>query len=341
MKNYKYTLAVVIPCWNEEKLLPEMLECLLKQTFCDWRAFCVDDTSTDSTAEVIKGYQEKDNRINYFCRNREPKSGQTCRNIGLELSTDAKYIVFFDADDLVAPYCFEQRVNFMEAHPNIDLGVFPMLAITNSITEESGPVFGVKTFDDDLEAMLAFHVPLQTATNIYRRDSLISNHIEYDLNIKSYQDVDFNIQLLIRGLKYDYDTNAKADFFYRVDYNGVAGQINTKQHFDSHLYFLDKVTQDVSGIYGKKYDFYLEAMIVNFLGLFKKYWSPYFKLLQLPWIKKRKSFVCRIILYLMIFKLDRRIIFMKYRRYSKLQNSIWRKAMAVKLNNLLDRGVEV
>lgn len=178
MKNYKYTLAVVIPCWNEEKLLPEMIECLLKQTFCDWRAFCVDDISSDSTAEVIKGYQARDNRINYFCRNREPKSGQTCRNIGLELSVGAKYVVFFDADDLVAPYCFEQRVRFMDLHPDLDFGVFPMLAITKSITEESGPIFGVKTFDDDLEAMLAFLVPLQTATNIYRKESLISNHIE-------------------------------------------------------------------------------------------------------------------------------------------------------------------
>ena len=339
MKSDAYTLAIVIPCWNEEKLLPETLDCLLKQTFQDWRAYCVDDRSTDRTADIVKAYQAKDSRIQYVCRDREPKGGQTCRNIGVELAKGAKYLIFFDADDMVAPYCFELRVKYMETHPELDFGVFPIFAYRDDIHEETGPVFGVKTYEDDLQAMIGFNVPFHTATNIYRYDSSAKTGIKWDEKVKSYQDVEFNIQVLLSGMKYAYATVAKADYFYRYTTDGVAGQIKTTKHFDSHVYMLDKVTRNVSTKYGKKYDFCLEAMIVNFLGRFRNTWWPYFKILSMSWMKGRFGFKLRILMYMAIFKTDRRLIFRKYRKYSKRQNAVWIDSMARYRKELLERGV--
>ena len=253
MKQDTYTLAIVIPCWNEEKLLPEMLDCLQKQTFQDWCAFCVDDQSTDSTAEIIQEYQAKDERIQYVCRDREPKGGQTCRNLGVELAKGAKYLIFFDADDMVAPYCLEQRVHFMAEHPDLDCGVFPVMAYSEDIHETEGPVFGVKSFEDDIEAMIGFNVPFDAATNIYRYDSMVKSGIKWDDKIKSYQDVDYNIQLVLSGIKYAYATDAKADYFYHYTSDGVAGSGKSKRNYESHLYLIDKVTRNVSAKCGKKY----------------------------------------------------------------------------------------
>ena len=334
-------LTVVIPCWNEEKLLPEMLDCLLKQTYQDWHAYCVDDQSTDKTPEIIKAYQTKDKRIQYVFRDREPKGGQTCRNIGVELAKGAKYITFFDADDIVAPYCMEQRVTFMEEHPELDCGVFPALAYSKEIHEEEGPVFGVKSFEDDLQAMIGFNVPFHTATNIYRFDSLIKSGIKWDERIKSYQDVDFNIQFVLSGMKYDYARNAKADYFYHHTTDGVAGSSKSKRNYESHLYFIDKIMRNVSAKYGSKYNFYLEAMIAMFLGTFRDTWRPYFKILSMPWMQGRWGFKLRILLYMVILKMDRRVLFYKYRNYSKRQNVIWKERMARSRKELLERGVEV
>ena len=336
-----YELAIVIPCWNEEKVLPEMLDCLLKQTFQNWHAFCVDDQSTDGTAEVIMSYQAKDERIQYICRDREPKGGQMCRNIGIEKSQGAKYLVFLDADDLIAPYCFEQRVRFMDKHPELDCGVFPILAFSEDIHEEYGPVFGVKTFEDDLQAMLNFNLPFAATTNIYRYDKLIEHELYWDCKIKSYQDADYNIRFLLSGMSYAFAENAKADYFYRVGRDGVANKIKSRQHYDSHIYFIDKVTQSVSNKYGDKYDFYLEAMITDFLGTFQKAWKPYFQLLRLLWMQHRWGFKLRLVLYLMILKKDRRLLFYKYRKYAKRQNAIWAESMAKKRKEMLEKGVEV
>ena len=109
-----YTLAVVIPCWNCEQYIGALLDCLLSQTLLDWKAFLIDDWCEDGTAGIIKSYEAKDARIRYYKRDREPKGAQTCRNIGFGLTEGAKYVVFFDSDDLIAPYCFEQRVLAMD-----------------------------------------------------------------------------------------------------------------------------------------------------------------------------------------------------------------------------------
>ena len=325
-----YTLAVVIPCWNEEKLLPEMLDCLLKQTFQDWIAYCVDDQSTDSTAEVIKAYQEKDERIQYVRREKEPKGGQTCRNTGLDMAVEqgAKYVCFFDADDMVAPYCFEQRVKYMEEHPKLDCGVFPALAYADDIREETGPVFGVKIFEDDIEAMLNQNLPMTGWTNIYRASCFEKYGLRWDEDVLSMQDSDFSFQMILSDMKYDYAADAKADYFYHVGNTGVAKKIRTKRHYNSHVYCLNKVSQMISAKYGDKYDFYIESRIVSFLGTFKDTWQPYFDLLKLPWMKKRFGFKMRLVLYLMILKKDRRLIFRKHRKYLKRQNAVWEERMA-------------
>lgn len=335
------SLAIVIPCWNEEKFLAEMLDCLLKQTYQDWHAFCVDDQSTDSTAEIIKTYQAKDNRIHYVCRDREPKGGQTCRNIGVELARGAEYLIFFDADDMVAPYCLEQRVLFMLDHPDLDCGVFPVMAYSENIHETEGPVFGVKSFDDDVEAMIGFNVPFDAATNIYRYCSLVKSGIKWDDRIKSYQDVDYNIQLVLSGMKYAYAKEAKADYFYHYTTDGVAGSGKAKRNYDSHLYLIDKVTRNVSAKYGNTYDFCLESMIATFIGTFRDAWWPFIKILHMPWMKKRWRFKLRILMYMAILKMDRRVLFYKYRKYSKRQNAIWKVSMARRRRELLKKGVEL
>ena len=341
-KTNGYTLAVVIPCWNEEKLLHEMLDCLLKQTFQDWCAYCVDDQSTDNTAEIIKAYQAKDARIQYVCRDREPKGGQTCRNIGFEQAAGAKYVCFFDADDLVASYCFEQRVRYMEEHSELDCGVFPLLAFTDDIHEEYGPVFGVKTFDDDLQAMLNLNIPMAVSTNIYRYSVLVTNKIVFDEHVLSMQDSDFSFQVMLSGMRYNYAVEAKADYFYRVTYDGVASGINSSKKWQSHVYLAQKVTVAVTKRYGNKYDLFLGiyvAQIIRKIGFVKQAFE---QLVQAPWVKRHWVFHMRMSIYRML-KNQRlwSLLFYRYRGVSKQRTAVWQASMAEKRKVLLERGVEV
>jgi polyisoprenyl-phosphate glycosyltransferase len=92
-------LSVVVPCMNEEQVLPETnnrLVATLSQAPLSFEIIYIDDGSTDSTAEVLRGLQAQDARIRVvrFSRN---FGHQVAITAGLEhASGDA--VVIIDAD---------------------------------------------------------------------------------------------------------------------------------------------------------------------------------------------------------------------------------------------------
>src|SRR4030042_3531332 len=57
------TIAVIVPAYNEEKLIGKVIETV--PSFID-RIVVVDDASSDRTGEVVKAHQEEDSRIVYL-----------------------------------------------------------------------------------------------------------------------------------------------------------------------------------------------------------------------------------------------------------------------------------
>ena len=335
-KRYDYMIAVIIPCWNEEKLLPAMLDSLLAQTLQDWQAYCVDDCSTDTTAQVIRSYAERDSRIHYILRTTEPKGGQACRNIGLREARNAKYVCLFDADDTIAPFCFEQRVTYMEQHPEIDCGVFPMLAYTADIHEPDSPVYGIKSFDDDLEAMLYMFLPMAISTNTYRTSAMEKYGLDCDDKVIAMQDSDLSFRVILSGMPYAYAPDAKADYFYRVTNDGVAASITSKNKWQSHIRLMRKVAEAVERKYGDSYDRMLAtyyALVIRKIGINR---DALPSLMQLPWMQRHARFrrLTRLYEVMGIRKLWG-LFFYPYRADVIKQKVVWKQQMAAKRKQLV------
>lgn len=329
-----YKLGVIIPCWNCEAYVGELLNCIIGQSFTDWQVFCVDDLSTDSTPEVLKQYVEKDSRIHYIARHRAPKGAQTCRNIGFDATVGAEYVIYLDGDDIIAPYCFEQRVIYMERHPNIDFASFPMKTYKEDLYEIPCNVYGVKFIEDTLQAELNWSLPLVVVTNIYRRDAMLKYGLRCDEKILSLQDSEFNIHTFCTDIKHAYAEDAKCDYFYRATNNGVSKKIVTPAHIKSHIYLIDRTTQEVSASHGILFDRYLQANVVNFFSVFRKNYSAYLHLLQVPWIIRHPKFWIRIFIYLCIGLHLRSILFKSELRYSRMLMSEWADFMNTTSQNL-------
>ena len=91
-------VSVVMPCYNGEKYISQAIESVLNQSYSNIELLVIDDCSTDSSAEIIKQYQNKDKRIKYF-KTQQPSGSPTLpRNIGLQKS-NGQYIAFLDCDD--------------------------------------------------------------------------------------------------------------------------------------------------------------------------------------------------------------------------------------------------
>ena len=89
-------VSVILPVYNVDEYLNHSLDCLVNQTLKDIEIICVDDSSNDSSAEIIKSYSLKDNRVKYIYQEHSFAGG--ARNRGLE-EAQGKYVIFLDPDD--------------------------------------------------------------------------------------------------------------------------------------------------------------------------------------------------------------------------------------------------
>lgn len=331
MENGKkqYTLSAIIPCWNCAGEIGELMDCLLKQSFTDWIAICVDDGCTDSTANVILDYARRDSRIVYHKRERLPKGAQTCRNIGMDLSEGSEYVVFLDADDLIAPYCFEQRIRFMQEHPSVDFASFPMKAFKTDIYDDTFWGFGIPGSQELLPSLLYWKtIQIVVPSNIYRRDSLVGAGIRWDERVRSMQDAEFNIQSLTKGLQHSFSERDRIDYYYRQGQATVSKRIADPSMFESHLYLIGKVTRSIQDAFQNRYDFNLEAYIVNFFTLFRQHKEPYRELLKLGFVKGHPAFRFRIVLFLLLGMRGNTILFKRFINYSTNSAKQWAEILS-------------
>ena len=89
-------ISIIIPVYNAEKYIDACLQSILKQRLKDLEIICIDDGSTDRSAEIIDRYRKQDNRIRLYQINNS--GAANARNFALTKAS-GEYITFLDADD--------------------------------------------------------------------------------------------------------------------------------------------------------------------------------------------------------------------------------------------------
>lgn len=111
-------VSIILPTYNRERLLVRAINSVLNQTIQNWELIIVDDGSTDKTFDVVNSYLQKQENIRYIKHsNRRPPLSQ---NVGI-ISSVGKYISFLGSDDEYKPTYLEERINFLQAHSDVDL----------------------------------------------------------------------------------------------------------------------------------------------------------------------------------------------------------------------------
>lgn len=97
-------ISIIIPVYNAGKYLFDTLQSVKMQTFTHWECICINNGSTDTSSEVIKGFIAKDNRFKIIEQSNQGVS--VSRNIGID-NAYGKYIAFLNQDDLMATSALE------------------------------------------------------------------------------------------------------------------------------------------------------------------------------------------------------------------------------------------
>ena len=193
-------VSIITPSYNREYFVADTLDSLLSQEYKNWENIVVDDGSTDATKDIIKAYSDKDSRIKVFNRDRSPKGACTCRNQGVDLS-EGQYLVFLDTDDLLEPFCIEQRVKVMENNPALDFAIFPSLMFRDR-PYDLGLWWNVDKEADELTRQFHQDAICQGTGVIWRKSSF--NKIgQWDQTLYLWQDIDLFFRAYIQDYRYE------------------------------------------------------------------------------------------------------------------------------------------
>ncbi len=204
-------VSVVVPVYNAEKYLRRCLDSLRKQTLKDIEIICVNDGSTDRSAEILAEYATHDKRIKVITQ--ENQYIGAARNRGIDTAT-GEYIGFVDSDDWVSPNYFADLYKVAKKH-DTDVAVAgrkdhvhrwrQMSSWSNIIWVMTGKdVFNV---DEDS----IYKVTQLVWDKIYRRDFLNRHKIRFPTLRVMYEDFHFTVSVLLYALRV---AIAKDSFYY-------------------------------------------------------------------------------------------------------------------------------
>lgn len=125
------TVAIIVPCWNEEKTVHGTVESLLALDYPKDKVsiIVVDDGSTDSTWNEILKYKDH-NQIKILQKQNGGK--HTAVNYGIE-NTNTDFVSCLDADSFVVPDALKRMIYMFQQNPSI-MAVAPSIIINNPKT---------------------------------------------------------------------------------------------------------------------------------------------------------------------------------------------------------------
>lgn len=109
--------SVIMNCYNSEIYLKEAVSSVIDQNYTNWEVIFWDNQSTDRSAAILKGFQDR--RIKYFYAASHTPLG-VARNLALE-KAQGKYIAFLDCDDKWMPDKLLKQIHACENDPAIVL----------------------------------------------------------------------------------------------------------------------------------------------------------------------------------------------------------------------------
>ncbi|MCS7035005.1 MAG: glycosyltransferase family 2 protein [Phycisphaerae bacterium] len=203
-------VSIVIPNKNRSDELVETLTSVQGQTFNRFQCIVVDDNSTDDFEQRVAPFRSDPRFV--FVRQKPGRGGApAARNDGATLAS-GEFLIWLDSDDLLAPFCLENRLRIMQSNPELDFAVFPC-ELFRRTPGDTALLWNADTGENDLDRFLRHDVPWQTTGPIWRKASL-SKVGPWDEQARSAQDWEFHVRAVLQGLRYQ--RFGPVDFYWRM-----------------------------------------------------------------------------------------------------------------------------
>ena len=115
-------VSVLTTTYNREKYIAEAIESVLASTYKNFELIIVDDCSTDSTVEIAKSYEARDERVKVYV-NEKNLGDYPNRNRAASYAR-GEYIMFVDSDDKIFKESLKRLLDVMAKFKVSDFGMY-------------------------------------------------------------------------------------------------------------------------------------------------------------------------------------------------------------------------
>lgn len=245
-------VSIISPCYNGEKYISRLLDSIIKQTYKKLEIILINDGSVDNTESVIFSYKKRFDEYGYkFIYLKQDNQGQSAAiNKGLKVFT-GDYIAFVDSDDFLSNDAIEEKVTFMERHPNIGLAINKIKVLDFENLSEIGVMERKESKKDNLfRDLISGNNVFYTPGGYFVRSSMFRKVMPSPPEILAPREIGQNFQLFLPlAYKYPVGYIDKYLYFYLVRKNSHSRQKHTFQqsmhNWDVAKYVLDSITDDI------------------------------------------------------------------------------------------------
>lgn len=208
--------SIIVPIYNANEFLRECLESIYRQDYTDYEVLLIDDGSKDNSVDICNAYTD-DPR--FILIQKENGGVSSARNMGIEKAI-GEYILFIDADDILADHALHQFNKLLSNEPK-DV-IFGRTATFTKTVQAF--CFNTSEFPEGLakdnHPNLMFlwtnrHIVNTVWGNVYKREIIKQQNIRFDRSLSMGEDGDWLYKFLLSSHSYDYINECV--YFYRRD----------------------------------------------------------------------------------------------------------------------------
>ena len=226
-------ISVIVPVYNAEQYLAECLDSVLEQTYRNLEIILINDGSRDASGEICRQYRERDDRI--ILIEQENAGVSVARNRGIEQAS-GEYLMFVDADDMIAPWLCEEAFRNMEDcdvlmfqfetfcdSKKLNTAALPESARFEQLNRFSGADCMHTMFGINESVLTKIKLP-SMCTKLYRRSFLNKYQVLCPPGVINGEDMLFNVQTYIQDPRICY--LPMAGYFYRYNPSSAVHRYN-------------------------------------------------------------------------------------------------------------------
>lgn len=172
-------LSIIVPVYNTAPWLRRCLDSICSQSYSELEILCVNDGSTDNSAQILEEYAAKDARIKIFTQKNAGLSA--ARNTGLNHAT-GEWVTGVDSDDYLCPGIYEQCI--AHCSERVDMVFFGVRVETVEGKEFNNDYFALPEAGEyELPPALAGELNACFWDKLWRRSMLTAHNLQFPVGL--------------------------------------------------------------------------------------------------------------------------------------------------------------